>query len=206
LGEYDGLLIPGGFGPRGVEGMLKAIGWARENSMPFFGICLGLQCAIIEFSRNVCGMEKAHSFEFDEETPDLVIGLMDSQLQITDKGGTMRLGAYPAHLLEGSTVARAYGTLEISERHRHRYEVNNSYREPLGQKGMVFSGMSPDGGLVEMIELPDHPYFVGCQFHPEFKSRPNRPHPLFASFIEAAARRAGCLAETETAAGVSEEE
>ena len=206
LGEYDGLLIPGGFGPRGVEGMLQAIEWARENSMPFFGICLGLQCAIIEFSRNVCGMEKAHSFEFDEGSPDLVICLMDSQLQVTDKGGTMRLGAYPAHLLEGSTVARAYGTMEISERHRHRYEVNNSYRESLGQAGMAFSGLSPDGGLVEMIELPEHPYFVGCQFHPEFKSRPNRPHPLFASFIEAAARRAGCLEEAETTAGDSEEE
>ena len=186
--------------------MLHTIRWARENSMPFFGICLGLQCAIIEFSRNVCGMEMAHSFEFDRESPDLVICLMDSQLQVTDKGGTMRLGAYPAHLLEGSRVAEVYGTGEISERHRHRYEVNNAYREPLGKKGMVFSGMSPDGGLVEMIELPEHPYFVGCQFHPEFKSRPNRPHPLFASFIKAAARRAGCLEEAETTAGVSEEE
>ena len=206
LGEYDGLLIPGGFGPRGVEGMLRAIQWARENSMPFFGICLGLQCAIIEFSRNVCGMDKAHSFEFDKDSPDLVICLMDSQLQITDKGGTMRLGAYPAQLVEGTRVAELYGTREISERHRHRYEVNNHYREPLGREGMVFSGLSPDGGLVEMIELPDHPYFVGCQFHPEFKSRPNRPHPLFASFIEAAARRAGCLEEVETTAGMSEEE
>ena len=206
LGEFDGLLIPGGFGPRGVEGMLRAIQWARENSMPFFGICLGLQCAVIEFSRNVCGMDRAHSFEFDKDSPDPVICLMDSQLQITDKGGTMRLGAYPAQLVEGTRVAELYGTREISERHRHRYEVNNHYREPLGREGMVFSGLSPDGGLVEMIELPDHPYFVGCQFHPEFKSRPNRPHPLFASFIEAAARRAGCIGEVETTAGMSEEE
>lgn len=206
LAEYDGLLIPGGFGPRGVEGMLRAIQWARENSMPFFGICLGLQCAIIEFSRNVCGMEQAHSFEFDKDSPDPVICLMDSQLQITDMGGTMRLGAYPAQLVEGTRVAEIYGTREISERHRHRYEVNNHYREPLAREGMAFSGLSPDGGLVEMIELPDHPYFVGCQFHPEFKSRPNRPHPLFASFIEAAARRAGCIGKAETTAEMSEEE
>jgi CTP synthase len=138
-------------------------------------------------------MPEAHSYEFDKGSPDPVICMMDDQLKITDKGGTMRLGAYPAHLAEGSRVAEIYGVREISERHRHRYEVNNDYRDVLAEKGLVFSGTSPDAGLVEMIELPDHPYFVGCQFHPEFKSRPNRPHPLFASFVEAAAKHAGLI-------------
>ncbi len=191
LDGHDGILIPGGFGPRGVEGMLEAIRWARETERPLFGICLGLQCAVIEFARNVCGLEGAHSLEFDPATPHPVIALMDSQRKVTDKGGTMRLGAYPARLEAGSRARAIYGSDEISERHRHRYEVNNDYRERLAEGGLRFSGVSPDGQLVEIVELTEHPWFVGCQFHPELKSRPNRPHPLFASFIEAAARRAG---------------
>ncbi len=190
LRKYDGLLIPGGFGPRGVEGMLQTIRWAREHELPFFGICLGLQCAVIEFARNVCGLEDANSFEFDEDSPHPVICLMDSQLQVTTKGGTMRLGAYPAHLEPGSRAAQIYGATEISERHRHRFEVNNEYRGLLEEHGLVISGTSHEGGLVEMIELAEHPWFVACQFHPELKSRPMRPAPLFASFIEAAAQHA----------------
>jgi CTP synthase len=202
LRRYDGLLIPGGFGPRGVEGMLEAIRWAREQGLPFFGICLGLQCAVIEFARNVCGLEDSHSFEFREESPNPVICLMDSQLQVTTKGGTMRLGAYPAVLKEGSRAAAIYEATEISERHRHRFEVNNEYRPLLEKHGMVVSGTSPDEGLVEMIELSDHPWFVACQFHPELKSRPMRPAPLFASFIAAAAVRARAddVPESDTAA------
>ncbi len=206
LEGVDGILIPGGFGPRGVEGMLEAIRWAREGGVPFFGICLGLQCAVIEFARNVTGLEYSHSFEFDEGSPHPVICLMDSQLQVTTKGGTMRLGAYPARLLAGSRVAGIYGTEEISERHRHRYEFNNEYRKPFEDNGMVFSGLSPDKQLVEMIELPAHPWFVGCQFHPELKSRPTRPHPLFASFIRAAAERGGYLQDDRALASVSAED
>ncbi len=187
LGCYDGILIPGGFGPRGIEGMLRTIQWAREVERPFFGICLGLQCAVIEFSRNVTGLHEAHSLEFNSESPDPVICLMDSQRQVTNKGGTMRLGAYLARLKPGSKVAKSYGAEEISERHRHRYEVHHLYREGLEQEGLTVSGVSPDGKLVEIIELEGHPWFVGCQFHPELKSRPTRPHPLFGSFIEAAA-------------------
>ena len=190
LKNFDGLLVPGGFGPRGVEGMLAAIRWARENEMPFFGICLGLQTAVIEFARNVCGLEESHSSEFSEASSDPVICLLDSQHQITTKGGTMRLGAYPCVLGEGTRAREIYGTPEVSERHRHRFEVNNEYRELLIQNGMTLSGLSPDGGLVEMIELTDHPWFIAGQFHPELKSRPTRPHPLFASFIEAAAQYA----------------
>ena len=188
LKNFDGLLIPGGFGPRGVEGMLAAIRWARENEMPFFGICLGLQTAVIEFARNVCGLEESHSSEFSEASSDPVICLLDSQLQVTAKGGTMRLGAYPCVLGEGTRAREIYDAPEVSERHRHRFEVNNEYRELLTQNGMTLSGLSPDGGLVEMIELTDHPWFIAGQFHPELKSRPTRPHPLFASFIEAAAQ------------------
>jgi CTP synthase len=188
LADYDGILIPGGFGPRGVEGMLHAIRYAREKRLPFFGICLGLQCAVIEFSRNVCGIPEANSSEFSEDTPDPVIALLDSQLQVTTMGGTMRLGAYPCALAEGSRAREIYGAPEISERHRHRWEVNNAYRERLAEEGLTISGTSPDGGLVEMIEITDHPWFVAGQFHPELKSRPTRPHPLFASFIAAAAR------------------
>jgi CTP synthase len=188
LEDYDGLLIPGGFGPRGVEGMLTAIRWARENNLPFFGICLGLQCAVVEFARNACGLVESHSSEFAENAQDPVICLLDSQLQVTTKGGTMRLGAYPCHLKEGSRASEIYGASEISERHRHRFEVNNAYRELLERHGLTISGTSPDGGLVEMIEITEHPWFVAGQFHPELKSRPTRPHPLFASFIEAAVR------------------
>jgi CTP synthase len=193
LEEFSGILIPGGFGERGIEGMVEAVRWARQEGVPFFGICLGLQCAVIEFARNVTGMEYSHSFEFDRKSPHPVICLMDSQKKVTTKGGTMRLGAYPARLVDGSRAQEIYGETEISERHRHRYEFNNEYREPFEENGMVFSGLSPDGKLVEMIEIPDHPWFVGCQFHPELKSRPTRPHPLFASFVGAAARRGGHL-------------
>jgi CTP synthase len=190
LADYDGLLIPGGFGHRGVEGMLQAIRWARETEVPFFGICLGLQCAVIEFARNVCGLTRANSTEFEESTPDPVIALLDSQLQVTAKGGTMRLGAYPCALAEGTRAREIYGAPRISERHRHRWEVNNAYRELLTAHGLTISGTSPDGGLVEMIEISEHPWFVAGQFHPELKSRPTRPHPLFASFIEAASKSA----------------
>jgi CTP synthase len=199
LEAFDGILIPGGFGPRGIEGMLEAVRWARETERPLFGICLGLQCAVIEYARNMCKLEGAHSLEFDPDTPHPVIALMDSQRKVTDKGGTMRLGAYPARLESGSRARQIYGTDEISERHRHRYEVNNDYRERLSASGLRFSGVSPDGQLVEMVELTEHPWFVGCQFHPELKSRPNRPHPLFASFINAAARQAGIGDRTASA-------
>ncbi|MSR23330.1 MAG: CTP synthase, partial [Gemmatimonadetes bacterium] len=202
LDAYDGLLIPGGFGPRGVEGMLRAIRWAREEGRPFFGICLGLQCAVIEFARNVCELDQSHSMEFAPDSPDPVICLMDSQRQVTDKGGTMRLGAYPAKLKAGSRVSEIYGAEEISERHRHRYEVNHGYLERLEGKGLGVSAVSPDRKLVEMIELADHPWFVGCQFHPELKSRPTRPHPLFASFIKAAARHAAVGREDARGAAV----
>jgi len=186
LGRFAGILIPGGFGYRGIEGKLEAIRYARLNKVPMFGICLGLQCAIIEFARNVCGITGAGSTEFDPDTPDPVISLMPDQTEVTEKGGTMRLGAYPCELSEGSLAGRIYDTSHIDERHRHRYEVNNRYREQLSAKGMVFSGLSPNGRLVEMIELKNHPWFLGCQFHPEFKSRPMRPHPLFREFVAAA--------------------
>jgi CTP synthase len=204
LKGYDGLLIPGGFGPRGVEGMLQAIGWAREHEMPFFGICLGLQCAVIEFARNVCGLEESHSSEFAEDSTDPVICLLDSQLQVTTKGGTMRLGAYPCVLADGTRSREIYDTKEISERHRHRFEVNNHYRDMLIEHGMTIGGTSPDGSLVEMVEISDHPWFIAGQFHPELKSRPTRPHPLFASFVEAAARYAseGRAAQLREPAGV----
>jgi CTP synthase len=191
LRNYDGLLVPGGFGVRGVEGMLGALRWARENDLPFFGICLGLQCAVIEYARNVCGLQESNSAEFRGDITEAVICLMDSQRQVTDMGGTMRLGAYPARLAAGSKAAEAYGTLEISERHRHRYEVNNEYRELLGRHGMKFTGLSPDGQLVEIVEVPGHPWYLGCQFHPELKSRPMNAHPLFAAFIRAAVVRRG---------------
>ncbi|MEO5825679.1 MAG: CTP synthase, partial [Gemmatimonadales bacterium] len=186
LAGHDGLLVPGGFGIRGIEGMIRAIRHARENHLPFFGICLGLQVAIIEYARSVCGMTNTTSTEFEPKCEDPVIALMASQRDVTDLGGTMRLGAYAARLTPNSAAAKAYGTTEISERHRHRWEVNNAYRDVLAEHGMRLSGRSPDGGLVEMIELPDHPWFVGCQFHPELKSRPTRPHPLFAAFVAAA--------------------
>ena len=189
LTDHHGLVIPGGFGVRGVEGMLNAIRWARENRLPFFGICLGLQTAIIEFSRNVCGITGAHSMEWKNDTEDPVIGLMNSQRELTDLGGTMRLGSFAARVIPGSRAAEIYGASEISERHRHRYEVNNAYRDALSREGLIVSGTSPDGDLVEMVEMTDHPWFLATQFHPELKSRPNHPHPLFASFIEAAIAR-----------------
>jgi CTP synthase len=189
LGGYDGLLIPGGFGERGIGGMVEAIRWARENDLPFFGICLGLQVAIIEFARNVCRLPDTNSTEFEPNCETPVISLMHSQRDISDLGGTMRLGAYTARLRPGSKAAQAYASTEISERHRHRWEVSNAYRDVLAEFGLRLSGQSPDGGLVEVIELPDHAWFIGCQFHPELKSRPTRPHPLFAGFIAAALRR-----------------
>jgi len=186
LGDIDGVLVAPGFGARGTEGKITAVRYAREHAVPFFGICLGLQMAVIEFARHVCNLGGANSTELVAETPHPVVDFMPDQRGITEKGGTMRLGAYPCVLRTGTRAAEAYGVTEISERHRHRYEVNNNYRDALERNGMVLSGVSPDGRLVEMIELPQHPYFVACQFHPEFKSRPWEPHPLFARFVKAA--------------------
>jgi CTP synthase len=182
-----GLVVPGGFGYRGVEGKIRAIRWARRNKVPFLGLCLGLQCAVIEFAREALGTDDANSSEFNVFTEHPVIDLMPDQADVTDKGGTMRLGLYPARLDEGSKVRSAYGTEIAYERHRHRFEVNNAYRDRLDEAGMQFSGVSPDGRLVEYIELRDHPWFVATQAHPELKSRPNRPHPLFRDFVGAAA-------------------
>jgi CTP synthase len=187
LSNYDGILVPGGFGERGVEGKINAIRFARENKIPFFGICLGLQCAVIEFARNVCGMKTAHSSEF-KRTRYNVIHIMPEQLKVTNKGGTMRLGAYPCVVQKGTKAWEAYKKRKVSERHRHRYEVNNKFRDVLQEHGMVFSGISPDGNLVEMIEIKNHPWFVGCQFHPELKSRATDAHPLFREFIAAAVK------------------
>jgi CTP synthase len=195
LGGVDAVLIPGGFGVRGIEGKVGAIRWARERQVPTLGICLGLQCMVIEYARNVAGIDGASSSEFDPQTPAPVIATMEEQKAYVegagDLGGTMRLGLYPARLTEGSIIAKAYGVTEVEERHRHRYEVNNSYREQLEESGMVFSGLSPDNELVEFIELPSdvHPYFVATQAHPEFLSRPHRAHPLFAGLVEAALDR-----------------
>jgi len=197
LASYDALLVPGGFGVRGVEGMAEAIYGARETGTPFFGICLGMQVAIIEFARNVCKLDDSNSSEFAPECAHPVIALMESQHGVKDMGGTMRLGAYACRLARGSRVADIYGVPEISERHRHRYEVGNGFRDLFVEKGMRLSGLSPDGSLVEMVEIPDHPYFVACQFHPELKSRPTRPHPLFASFIAAAVIRRNTRAGTD---------
>jgi CTP synthase len=191
LAGYNGLLVPGGFGVRGVEGMVDAITHARTTGLPFFGICLGLQVAVIEYARNAAGLAESHSSEFNKDASEQVICLMDGQRRVTDMGGTMRLGSYPCKLRPGSRANQAYASLEISERHRHRYEVNNAYRDVLAEAGMRFSGVSPDGNLVEMIELQDHPWFVACQFHPELKSRPTRAHPLFAAFIRAAVENRG---------------
>jgi CTP synthase len=183
--------------------MVEAIRWAREHELPFFGICLGMQTAIIEFARHVCGLPETNSSEFAPECANPVVALMESQREVQDLGGTMRLGAYPCRLAPGSHVHGIYGADEVSERHRHRYEVNNRYRTMLLESGMRCVGLSPDGSLVEMIELPDHPWFVGCQFHPELRSRPMRPHPLFASFVAAARAhkhlrvKSGLLAEAQ---------
>ena len=197
--QFDGVLVPGGFGVRGVEGMVEAIRAVRESGTPFFGICLGMQIAIIEFARNVCGIDDSNSSEFAPECANPVISLLESQQNVKDMGGTMRLGSYACRLKPGSKAAEIYGQPEINERHRHRYEVSNQYRETFQQQGMRLSGLSPDGSLVEMIELAEHPYFVACQFHPELKSRPTRPHPLFSAFVAAAAQRATATATASAA-------
>lgn len=189
LGGLDAIVVPGGFGFRGIEGKIAAAKYARENNIPYLGLCLGMQCAVIEYARNVCNMEGANSSEIDPQTSYPVIDLMLTQKDIVDMGATMRLGSYPARLIPGSIVQKLYGKEDVTERHRHRYEVNNEYRDQLANAGLVFSGTSPDGQLVEFIELPEamHPYYVATQAHPEFKSRPDDPHPLFAGLIKAAA-------------------
>ncbi len=193
LQGVDGILVPGGFGKRGVEGKIRAVQFAREQRLPFFGICLGMQLAVIEYARNVVGLPRAHSTEFDEQCPDPVVELMQTQRAVTHKGGSMRLGAWPCALQPGSLASKVYGKAEISERHRHRYEVANAYRDKLEAAGMRLSGLSPDSALVEMCELPDHPWFLACQFHPEYKSRPLNAHPMFSAFIHAALQHGGKL-------------
>ena len=189
LKEMDGIVIPGGFGDRGIDGMIETVKYVRENNVPFLGICLGMQMAVVEFARDVLGIEDADSEEFNKETPNQVIHIMEEQKNIHKKGGTMRLGAYPCAIKEGTLAQKLYGTTEISERHRHRFEYNNDYRERLENAGLKVSGTSPDGLLVEMVEIPEHPYFIAGQFHPELKSRPNRPGPLFVGLVEAAKDR-----------------
>ena len=189
LADADGILVPAGFGQRGTEGKIAAVRYAREQHVPFFGICFGMQMAVIEFSRHVCGLDRANSAEVDPETPHPVIHLMTTQKSVDRKGGTMRLGAYACNLADGSVAAKVYGKKKISERHRHRYEFNNAYRDTIESHGMRLSGLSPDGELVEVVEIGDHPWFVGCQFHPEFKSKPLDCHPLFRGFIRAALLR-----------------
>ena len=185
LKDTDGIIVPGGFGDRGIEGMISAIRYARENNVPYLGLCLGMQLTIVEFARHVLGYHDAHSSEFNPSSVHQVIHIMPDQDGVTDLGGTLRLGSYPCVLKEGSKSHELYGTSEITERHRHRYEVNNDYREALTTNGMDLVGQSPDGHIVEMIEIPSHPWFIGTQAHPEFKSRPNKPHPLFKGFIAA---------------------
>ncbi|MBP3305126.1 MAG: CTP synthase, partial [Oscillospiraceae bacterium] len=188
LSALDGILVPGGFGSRGIEGMILAAKYARENHVPYFGICLGMQIAVIEYARNVAGISDAHSGEFDEKTPHKVIDFMPGQSEDIDKGGTLRLGSYPCVILPGSAMERCYGQSLIHERHRHRYEFNNDYRQQLKDAGLTLSGTSPDGRLVETVELTNRPFHVGVQYHPEFKSRPNKPHPLFRGFVAASLR------------------
>ncbi|MBR3040126.1 MAG: CTP synthase [Lachnospiraceae bacterium] len=190
LAGLDGIIVPGGFGSRGIEGMILSAKYARENNVPYFGICLGMQIAVIEYARNVAGIADANSGEFDEQCKNKVIDFMPGQSDDIDKGGTLRLGAYPCKIKEGTTMQRCYESLEISERHRHRYEFNNDYREVLMNAGLTLSGSAPDDSLIETVELTERPFFVGVQFHPEFKSRPNRPHPLFKGFIAAAVEHA----------------
>ena len=196
LQELDGILVPGGFGPRGIEGMIRAIRYARVNKMPFFGICLGMQCAVIEFARNVCGLD-ANSSEFDPSSTHRVIYKLRELLGVEELGGTMRLGAYPCILDEESLACRIYGEKEISERHRHRYEFNREYEEILASYGLRVAGNSPDKNFVEIVEVQEHPWFLACQFHPEFKSKPLRPHPLFVSFIKAAVKNESSQVATE---------
>lgn len=189
LGTLDGIIVPGGFGQRGINGMILTAKYAREHHVPYFGICLGMQIAVIEYARHAAGIADADSGEFNELCENKVIDFMPGQSDEIDKGGTLRLGAYPCVIRPGTTMERCYGTLEISERHRHRYEFNNDYREALASAGLVLSGLSPDGRLVETVELADQPFFVGVQYHPEFKSRPNHAHPLFKGFVQAALER-----------------
>jgi len=189
LAGVDGIVVPGGFGERGVEGKIAAARYARQQGVPYLGLCLGMQVMVMEYARHVLGWEGAHSTEFDPETPYPVICLMEEQLGVTEKGGTMRLGSYPCHLRPGTRAREAYGTDLVMERHRHRYEFNNRYRDALEGAGLVCSGTSPDGELVEVCEVRDHPFMVGSQFHPEFRSRPGRPHPLFLGFVGAALER-----------------
>ena len=189
LSKFNGIIVPGGFGNRGIEGKIQTVRYARENGVPFLGICLGMQMAVIEFARDVLNLKDADSLEFNEKTKNPVIHIMENQKNITKKGGTMRLGAYPCILKKDSLASSLYKSEEISERHRHRYEFNNEYREKMEDKGMTFSGTSPDGQLVEIIELKEHPYFIASQFHPEFKSRPDRPQPLFAGLLNAAKKK-----------------
>jgi CTP synthase len=191
LAHVDGILVPHGFGSRGVEGKIRAVRYARERRVPYFGICYGMQMAVIEFARHVAGLERASSAEVDPASPHPVIALLPEQREVEAKGATMRLGAWPCILRDGTRAFEAYQAREISERHRHRYEFNPDYRDALSRAGLVLSGTSPDGRLVEVVELADHPWFVGCQFHPEFKSTPFRPHPLFVAFIRAAVERGG---------------
>jgi len=190
LKDSDGILVPGGFGNRGIEGKIEAVRFSRENKIPFFGICLGMQCSVIEFARNVCGLKKANSTEFDKSTPYPVISLLEEQKRVKDMGGTMRLGAYPCKLKKGTCSFEAYGKEKVSERHRHRYEFDNHYRRSMEKDGLIVSGTSPDNRLVEIVELSDHPWFVACQFHPEFKSKPDDCHPLFRDFLRAALNKA----------------
>ncbi|MGB3561757.1 MAG: CTP synthase [Thermoanaerobaculia bacterium] len=197
--DVDGLLVPIGFGPRGTAGKIRAVRYAREHQVPFFGICLGMQCMVIEYARNVCGIEDATSSEFDADAAHAVIYKLRDLLGVEEMGGTMRLGAYPCHLKEGTLAEQTYGVPEISERHRHRYEVNQKYLQQLTDHNLVVSGMSPDGKFVEMVELEDHPWFLGCQFHPEYKSKPTDPHPLFVSYIRAALAEQGRRQDPERA-------
>jgi CTP synthase len=189
LEAVDGVLVPGGFGMRGIEGKVVAVKHARENRVPYLGICLGMQCAVIEFARNVLGLSDADSAEFNPDTTNPVIALLDDQKKVTAMGGTMRLGSFPCHVMPGSRVHAAYGADVVHERHRHRFEFNNEYRERFEAAHMRFTGLSPDGHLVEMVELADHPWFVATQAHPEFKSRPVAPHPLFKAFVEHVVKR-----------------
>jgi CTP synthase len=191
LEGVHGIVVPGGYGDRGVEGKIQAIKYVRENKIPFLGLCLGMQCAVIEFARHVCGWKDANSTEFSETTKHPVLHLLSEQEGITDKGATQRLGSYPMRIMPGTVTRKVYGAARANERHRHRYEVNNEFRSELEDRGLVTAGVSPDGSLVELVELPDHPFFLGSQFHPEFKSRPNRAHPLFREFAKAALAYAG---------------
>jgi len=203
--DVTGVLVPGGFGERGVEGKINAARYAREHRIPYLGLCLGMQVATIEFARNVCGIKNANSTEFDKDTPNPVISLLEEQRGVRNKGASMRLGTWPTKIVPGTLAQKLYGDTEVTERHRHRYEFNMKYRDQMNAKGFVISGTSPDGTLAELIELRDHPYFVGCQYHPEFQSKPNHPHPLFRGFIAAALgyeagveKRSAAIEETPT--------